>query len=736
MAKTKLVIVESPAKAKTIGNYLGPDYKVMASLGHLRDLPKSKLGVDIENGFEPNYQPVKGHEKTIKELRDAAKGCDRVYLATDPDREGEAISWHLKELLGLTDENALRAPFNEITKKVVRESIENPRAIDIDLVNAQQARRILDRIVGYKLSPLLWRKIRRGLSAGRVQSVAARLVTDREDEIRAFISEEYWRLDAELKPEGSAASFVARFHGKGKREMRLENEAMVNEVVDAVSKEPFVIETVKRVDRRRRPAPPFITSSLQQEASRKLGMTPRRTMSIAQQLYEGVMVDGEGSTGLITYMRTDSLRLSEDALADAGRFIKSRYGADYYPGQPTRFKSGAGSQDAHEAIRPSDVQLTPDGIKSSLSNDQYRLYKLIWSRFLASQMSEAIYDSMTIDAVSAGYLFRAKNEFVKFPGFMAVYVEGTDSEEESQETPLPKLDEGSKAALVNTKREQKFTQPPPRYTEATLIEAMKNSGVGRPSTYAPTVSTIIDREYAVKEGKYLRPTALGEVVTKLMKERFSDIVDLKFTARMEESLDSVESGDVDWREVLSSFYGGFSSSMENAETALEGERLRVPDELSDEVCDVCGKQLVIKSGRFGRFLACPGYPECTFTKPIVVEMPGKCPVCGGRILKRTSKNGYTYYGCENMKECNFLTWDVPVADNCPECGHTLFKKSGRGAKKPYCVNESCSMFVPEERRGGYKKKTADAGADTASAAAGDATAAKKEKAAPSARKRK
>jgi DNA topoisomerase-1 len=694
MAKTNLVIVESPAKAKTIGGYLGPDYKVMASLGHLRDLPKSKLGVDIENGFEPNYQPVKGHEKTIKELRDAAKKSDKVYLATDPDREGEAISWHLKELLELSDDAALRAPFNEITKKVVRESIENPRAIDIDLVNAQQARRILDRIVGYKLSPLLWKKIRRGLSAGRVQSVASRLVTDREDEIRAFISEEYWRLDAELKPDGGEAVFIARFHGKGKKEMRLENEDMVNEVVSAISKEPFTIETVKRVDRRRRPAPPFITSSLQQEASRKLGMTPRRAMSTAQQLYEGVNIDGEGSTGLITYMRTDSLRLSEDALADAGRFIKARYGADYYPGQPTRFKSGAGSQDAHEAIRPSSVELIPDEIKSSLTNDQYRLYKLIWSRFLASQMSEAIYDSMTIDAVSAGYLFRAKNEFIKFSGFMAVYVEGTDGEEEAPDAPLPKLTEGSSAALLGTKREQKFTQPPPRYTEATLIEAMKNSGVGRPSTYAPTVSTIMDREYVIKEGKFLRPTPLGEVVTGLMKDRFSDIVDLKFTARMEETLDSVESGAADWREVLSSFYGGFASSIENAEEALEGERLKVPDELSDETCDVCGRQLVIKSGRFGRFLACPGYPECTFTKPIVVEMPGKCPVCGGKILKRTSKNGYTYYGCENMKVCNFLTWDVPVADNCPECGQTLFKKSGRGSKKPFCVNEKCSLFVP------------------------------------------
>ncbi|MDR0838700.1 MAG: type I DNA topoisomerase [Oscillospiraceae bacterium] len=710
MAKTNLVIVESPAKAKTIGKYLGPGYKVTASMGHLRDLPKSKLSVDIENGFEPNYQPVKGREDTIAALRDAAKKSDKVYLATDPDREGEAISWHLKELLGLTDENAYRVTFNEITKKVVQESIANPREIDVDLVNAQQARRILDRIVGYQLSPLLWKKIRRGLSAGRVQSVAVRIVTDREDEIRAFVSEEYWLLDAELSPDGKSAKFIARFHGEGKKETKLTSEEEVNRVVDAISKNPFVIESVKRQDRPRRPSPPFITSSLQQEASRKLGMTPRRTMSIAQQLYEGVDIDGEGTTGLITYMRTDSLRLSDDALADAAQFIKSRYGAEYYPGSPTRYKTKAGAQDAHEAIRPSSVELTPDSVKPNLTNEQYRLYKLIWSRFLACQMSQAVYDSMTIDAESAGYLFRAKNESVKFPGFMAVYVEGADTEDEVSTAPLPELAEGSEVTLIGTKREQKFTQPPARYTEATLIKAMEESGVGRPSTYAPTISTIIDREYVVKEGKLLRPTPLGEVVTGLMKDRFSDIVDLKFTARMEETLDSVERGEQDWRDVLGEFYGGFSGSLRAAEEALDGERIKVPDEVSDEVCDVCGKQLVIKSGRFGRFLACPGYPECTFTKPIVVEMPGKCPTCGGRILKRTSKNGYTYYGCENMKECNFLTWDVPVADNCPECGQTMFKKSGRGAKKPYCVNEKCSLFVPEDKRGGYKKKAATDGA--------------------------
>jgi len=723
MAKTNLVIVESAKKAKTIEQYLGADYKVTASMGHLRDLPKSKLGVDIENRFEPSYQPIKGKEDTIAALRSAAKKSDKIYLATDPDREGEAISWHLKELLGLSDKDTYRITFNEITKGVVRDAIENPRKIDENLVNAQQARRILDRIVGYQLSPLLWKKIRRGLSAGRVQSATTRIVVDREKEIRAFIAEEYWLLDVDLKDAETGGKFTARFHGIGKKETRITSEDMVREIISSVSADQFVVETVKRVDRRRNPSPPFITSSLQQEASRKLGMSPRRTMSIAQQLYEGVDIKGEGTTGLITYMRTDSLRLSEEALGEAATFINSRYGKDYYPGEPTRYKTKAGAQDAHEAIRPSDVRLVPDEIRNSLTKDQYNLYKLIWSRFLASQMSAAVYDSMTIDSVSAGYLFRAKNEAVKFPGFMALYIESSDTtDEETNSTPLPNLAEGSQLALLNTKEVQKFTMPPARYTEATLIKAMEDTGIGRPSTYAATVSTITDREYVVREeaGKHLRPTPLGEVVTELMMERFSDVVDVKFTARMEEQLDSIERGADDWRDVLDKYYANFSKLLSDAETALEGERIRVPDELSTEVCDICGKQMVIKSGRFGRFLACPGYPDCTFTKPIVVEMPGKCPTCGGRILKRTSKNGYTYYGCENMKECGFLTWDVPVAENCPECEHTLFKKSGRGAKKPYCINDKCSMFLPEDKRGGFKKKAPAAtgeGAETVAAEA-------------------
>ena len=717
--KNNLVIVESPAKAKTIGKYLGSNYRVTASMGHLRDLPKSKLGVDIDNGFTPDYQPVKARESTISELEKAAKNSANVYLATDPDREGEAISWHLKELLGLPDDKTFRVTFNEITQKVVRSSIENPRSIDMDLVNAQQARRILDRIVGYKLSPLLWKKIRRGLSAGRVQSVATRMVTDREGEIREFIPEEYWLLSVDLSPEdfgGSkdAGNFNAAFYGTTEKKMELKSEAQVAEIVNAITNSPFKVKSVKRSEKKRSASPPFITSTLQQEASRKLGMAPRRTMSIAQQLYEGIDIPGEGTIGLITYMRTDSLRISDDAMNDAKNFIIGTYGDKYYPSSPNRYKTKSGAQDAHEAIRPSDVSITPERLKGRVTNDQLRLYRLIWSRFVASQMAGATYDSLTVDVQSDNYVFRANHTAVIFPGFTAVYEESRDDEKPIKESPLPALKDGDGLDLQDIKQEQKFTQPPPRYTEASLIRAMEETGVGRPSTFAPTISTILSREYVVKEGKALRPTPLGEVVTDLMKERFGDVVDLRFTARMEEQLDSVEKGDDDWKTVLEGFYDGFKVALDTAETALEGTRIKVPDEVSDEICDECGKNLVIKSGRFGRFLACPGYPDCTVTKPIVIEMPGRCPRCGLRILKRTSKNGYTYYACENLKECGFLTWDVPVADDCPECGQTMFKLSGRGAKKPFCINEACPNFLPEDKRG-YKRKKTEDGAEGTSA---------------------
>ena len=582
-------------------------------------------------------------------------------------------------------------------------------------MDAQQARRILDRIVGYQLSPLLWKKIRRGLSAGRVQSVATRLVAEREAEIRAFVPEEYWTLEVLLdRVAPNSGRFKAQFHGREKK-MELKSKEQVDQVLDAIKDAPFSVSSLKRQDKSRSPAPPFITSTLQQEASRKLNMTPRRTMSIAQQLYEGVDIEGEGTVGLITYMRTDSLRISEEAIAAASSFISARYGKDYLPDSPRRFKTKAGAQDAHEAIRPSNVALTPEAVKKDLTAEQFRLYKLIWSRFLASQMAAAVYDSGSLDVESAGYIFKASRSEVKFPGFLAVYEEGKDEESNEIQTPLPNLQEGEPLTCAETRPEQKFTQPPTRYTEATLIRALEEKGIGRPSTYAPTISTILSREYVVKDGKYLHTTPLGEVVTNLMKDKFNDVVDYAFTATMEDRLDNVESGKENWKTVLSDFYRGFHQELEKAEQDLDGVRIKVPDEVSDEVCDVCGRQMVVKSGRFGRFLACPGFPECTFTKPLVIEMPGKCPKCGSRILKKTSRNGYTYYGCERNgdklgRACDFMTWDVPVKENCPACGWTMFKKSGRGAKKPFCINEACENFVPEEKRGGYrKKKTAEAG---------------------------
>ena len=706
MAKAKnLVIVESPAKAKTIEKYLGSGYKVTASMGHLRDLPKSKMGVDIEKGFEPQYIPVRDKTELIQQLKKDAKSAGTVYLATDPDREGEAISWHLKELLELPDSKARRVTFNEITKKVVTESIQHPRDIDQDLVDAQQARRILDRIVGYTLSPLLWRKVKRGLSAGRVQSVATRMVVDRENEIQNFVKEEYWLLDAQLsRLEGG--SFSARFFGKGEKKMDLKCREDVDAVIDAVKDAPFTVGSVKRGEKQRSPAPPFITSTLQQEASRRLSMTPRRTMSIAQQLYEGVEITGQGSVGLITYMRTDSLRLSEEAISAARGFIGERYGDRYLPSQPRRFKTKAGAQDAHEAIRPTDVRLTPELVRKDLTQEQYRLYRLIWGRFTACQMANAIYDNVSVDVLSAGYIFRANYSELKFPGYTAVYEEARDEESDEISSPLPSLEEGEHLKLEKMLPDQQFTQPPARYTEATLIRAMEEKGIGRPSTYAPTITTITAHDYVLKEGKYLRPTPLGEIVTEMMKDHFSDIVDLKFTNHMEEELDGIEQGKAAWRDVLAEFYGGFHREMEQAEKDLDGVRLKVPDVLSDERCEVCGRQMVVKKGRFGQFLACPGFPECTFTKPIVVEMPGKCPKCGSKILKRTSEKGYVFYACERGTDCGFITWDVPTKDFCPACGKTMFKKSGRGALKPFCVNESCVNFLPEDKRGYPKRKSA------------------------------
>ena len=722
MAKAKnLVIVESPAKAKTIGKYLGPDYQVKASMGHLRDLPKSTLGVDVDGDFTPNYKPIKGKEDIIKDLKTAAKGSQTVYLATDPDREGEAISWHLKYLLELPDEKARRVTFNEITKKVVTDSIQHPRDIDQDLVDAQQARRVLARIVGYQLSPLLWKKIRRGLSAGRVQSVAMRLVAEREKEIADFVPQEYWTLDASLKNHAGAL-FTAHYYGKGGKKYEPSSEGDTQAIMDELRELPFTVSSVKRADKQRSPAPPFTTSTLQQEASRKLNMTPRRTMAIAQQLYEGVDITGEGTVGLITYMRTDSLRISAEAQAQAKTVICSRYGERYYPASTRAYKTKAGAQDAHEAIRPSDPALTPEQVKGDLTGEQYRLYRLIWSRFLASQMANAVYDSISVEIGAGDHSFRCSASNLKFAGYTAVYEESRDDDKEEKESPLPELTEGESVTLESFAPAQHFTQPPARYTDATLIRTMEENGIGRPSTYAPTVSTILDREYVIKEGKYLRITPLGQVVNDLMCQRFPNIVDVKFTARMEKKLDDVESGDVQWKDVIRQFYVPFHENLEQVEKDMEGVYLKVPDEVTEEKCDLCGRNMVIKSGRFGRFLACPGYPECKFTKPLVVEMPGRCPKCGGRILKKTSRNGYTYYGCDKFPTCDFMTWDVPVKDDCPVCGQTMFKKAGRGFNKPFCANPACSNFLPEDKRGYRRRKTAD-GAENAEGAAETAAAA-------------
>ena len=718
---SNLVIVESPSKAKTIGKYLGPDYVVKASMGHLRDLPKSTMGVDIGAGFVPEYIPLSNKGDVIDELKKLAKKSDTVYLATDPDREGEAISWHLKELLKLPDSKTCRVTFNEITEKVVKEAIANPREIDLNLVDAQQARRVLDRIVGYELSPLLWKKIRRGLSAGRVQSVATRLVVDRENEIRAFVPKEYWSLDVKLSLLEKPGSFLARYHGDAKKR-ELESEAQVQKILADIDGKAFMVAGVKRADKKRSAAPPFTTSTLQQEAARKLNMTPKRTMAIAQQLYEGVDVAGEGTLGLITYMRTDSLRLSNEAMDAAAAFITSRYGKNYHYGSRHVFKTKSSAQDAHEAIRPTHVELTPERIEKSLTKEQYKLYKLIWSRFLASQMANAVYDTVSIDTECAGHIFRSTHQSVKFPGFLAVYEESRDEEAEAVGAPLPDLQEGDKAKAVEVKPEQHFTQPPVRYNEASLVKAMEEKGIGRPSTYATIVSTIQDREYVNKVDKRLQPTALGEVVTGLMLERFTDIIDVEFTANMETRLDEVEAGNQNWKDLLAEFYEDFHKTLTDAEAALEGTRLKVPDEVTEEICEECGRNMVVKIGRFGKFLACPGFPECKNTKPIVEKMPGRCPKCGSTILKRKSKRGYAYYGCERGAECGFMTWDVPTAEDCPKCGQTMFKKSGKGRMKPFCINETCENFLPEDKRGYYKKKDAE---ETAEEKPAKKTAAKK-----------
>ena len=682
-----LVIVESPAKAKTIQKYLGSGYEVIASMGHIRDLPKSKMGVDKENDFAPQYTDMKGKEDVIKELKKRAKKCDKVYLATDPDREGEAISWHIAQLLKLDMQDNNRVAFNEITKTGVQAGMSNPHKIDIDLVNAQQARRILDRLVGYELSPFLWKKVKRGLSAGRVQSVAVRLIVDRENEIKKFKPKEYWSIDAKFTAPSSRKVFEASLVAVDGKKTEIPDKESADKILSRLEDASYIVTAVKKRVTKKQPSPPFITSTLQQEASRKLGFSAKRTMKSAQELYEGVDIQGIGAVGLITYMRTDSLRISDEAKKSAEDYIRTVYGQKYLPDKPRVFKTKSNAQDAHEAIRPSTPDLTPERVKSSLSTDQYKLYKLIWERFIASQMANALLDTVSVDIDAQGCTFRASGYSVKFDGFTVLYVETSDSAEENKKE-LPPIQKDDKLKLKSIAGNQHFTQPPARYTEASLIKALEENGIGRPSTYAPTITTITSRQYVEHEGKSLRPTNLGEVITELMKQHFKKIVDSKFTAEMEHNLDEVEHGNKDWVSTLHEFYDDFSETLRKAETAMEGKRVKVPDEETDVICELCGKNMVIKYSKYGKFLACPGFPDCKNTKKIVTETEGNCPRCGKKILLKKSKKGRSFYGCEGYPDCNFMTWNVPTSEKCPNCNSTLFIKGGKSGKL-VCEHEGC-----------------------------------------------
>ena len=692
----KLVIVESPAKAKTIGKYLGRGYKVTASMGHVRDLPASTLGIDVENGYKPKYITIKGKQKLVKELKAEAKKCDGVLLATDPDREGEAISWHLANILGLDPAAPNRVTFDEITKKGVKEGMAHPRAINIDLFNAQQARRELDRLVGYKLSPFLWKKVRRGLSAGRVQSVAVRLIRDREIEIENFKPDEYWNIDALLHPQGEKGEFTARLAATtdGKK-LTVTDKQQADAVLAALDGKDYTITKIEKGKRRRQPAPPFITSTLQQDASRAFGFSATRTMRAAQTLYEGVDIAGHGTVGLITYMRTDSLRIAAEAQAAAKTFIADRWGENYVCKTARKWKSrsATAAQDAHEAIRPSMPELTPDEVEQSISGDTAKLYRLIWSRFMASQMADCIQDTVSASITAGEYLFRASGFRVSFDGFTALYEESTD-DTKKKETALPPLEEGQKLALKKLTADQKFTQPPPLYTEATLIHALEENGIGRPSTYAPIITTIVDRGYVEKDQKKLKTTPLGQAVNTVMMEQFPDIVNVKFSADMEKKLDVVEAGEADWVKTIDEFYQGFEKSLEQAEKNMEGKRIKVEDIPTDEICEKCGRPMVIKSGRYGKFVACSGFPECRNAHPLVKDTGGLCPLDGGHMLVRKSSKGRVYYGCSNYPKCNYMTWDEPVPERCPQCGSTLFKKKGQ----LYCAKEGCGFVKAIEKK--------------------------------------
>lgn len=691
MAKS-LIIVESPAKAKTIKKFVGRGYQVEASMGHVRDLPRSQFGVDLNNGFEPKYITIRGKGKVLDQLRKSVRNAGKVFLATDPDREGEAISWHLAQALGLNDKSPLRISFNEVTGDAVKMALKNPRPIDERLVDAQQARRVLDRLVGYKLSPLLWRKVRRGLSAGRVQSVAVRLICDREEEIRNFVPEEYWTLTALLSAGESGDTFEARYYGTKDSKRELKTEAQVEELLRALEGVEYRVSVVERKERPRRPAPPFTTSTLQQEASRKLGFTAQRTMRVAQQLYEGLEVAGEGTVGLVTYIRTDSTRVSKGAMAEAKDYIQNTFGRNFSSPR-ARGKTSAAAQEAHEAIRPTSVGREPDVLKQDLSRDQYRLYKLIWERFVASQMAAAILNLVRVDIEAGSSIFRATGSTLKFPGFMILYVEGKDEEDEEHlESLLPELGEGTRLTLHRLVPKQHFTQPPPRYTEAALVKELEKKGIGRPSTYAPIIQTVQQRGYVGKEKKRFVPTELGQVVTSLLKEYFPRIVGVEFTADMEEELDKIEEGQRSWRDVLHEFYGPFSENLAEAEEEID--KVQIPAEETDEVCEKCGRTMVIKHGRFGRFLACPGFPECRNTRPLLEKIGVECPDCGGEIVERRSRRGRLFYGCGNYPECGFVSWQKPTQQKCPRCSAFMVEKRSKRKGRFYrCSRENCGSEV-------------------------------------------
>lgn len=685
-----LVIVESPAKAKTIKKYLGGNYEVIASMGHVRDLPKTRLSVDIKKKFAPKYEIIKGKEKLVEELKELAEKSDKIYLATDPDREGEAISWHLAYILGLPLDDNNRVEFNEITKNGVTNGMAHPRSINIDLVNAQQARRILDRLVGYKLSPFISQKIRRGLSAGRVQSVAVRIIVDREEEIRKFKPEEYWTIDAKFIPKGSRKSFSASLYSDANGKIKIENQEQAEKIEQDLADAEYMITKVKHGTRRKTPAPPFITSTLQQEASRKLGFQSRRTMKVAQELYEGVDIEGMGATGLITYMRTDSLRISDVAKEEAAQYILNRFGEKFLPAKPRVFKTKSNAQDGHEAIRPSMPSLSPEDVKASLTSDpQFKLYNLIWNRFMASQMSDCIQKTTQAEISAKEYIFKASGYYVDFEGFTTLYVESKDTEEEKS-TQLPPLEKDMPVKCKELKKNQHFTQPPARYTEASLIKALEEYGIGRPSTYAATITTITSREYVKREAKTLYPTELGEVMTNLLKERFPKIVNYKFTAQMEEKLDEVEHGQEEWVELLDEFYSDFDKTLKKAKEEMEGVKLQLKEDQTDIICDKCGRQMVVKVGRYGKFIACPGYPECKNVLKFVEKTGVKCPKCNGDVIVKHTKKKRVFYGCSNYPECDFVSWNEPVNERCPQCGGILFKKKGKKPKL-YCATEGCGF---------------------------------------------